>query len=98
MSETWEKCPRCESNRVIQLGKVALFFILLGSGSCLIWVGLLFPPIWIVAGLLILLSPAGFLIPKMNMCKDCNEVWKAGHAEEYKQAKIDKQNAKKNKK
>lgn len=95
MSEQWEPCPRCNSNRVQTFGKWAAFLIFLGSGSCLIWVGILFPPIWIVAGLLVLGSPLGFFFPKMNYCKDCSKSWKAGHAEEHKKAIEDINNIKK---
>lgn len=86
MSKHWEPCPRCGSNKVTTLGKWATFLVLIGTGSCLFWVGFLFPFIWIFAGLLILVSPVSFFAPKMNQCKDCKKSWKAGHAEEYKKA------------
>lgn len=89
MSKHWEPCPRCEGTRVMTLGKFATFLVLIGTGSCLIWVGFLFPPIWIFSGLLILGSPLGFLVPKMNQCRDCNYTWRAGQAKEYIKATED---------
>ena len=75
MSNTWEPCPRCESKKVKSLGKWATFLLLIGTGSCLMWVGILFWPLWIFAGLLILGSPIGFFLPVMNRCEDCNHSW-----------------------
>lgn len=97
MKGNWEPCPRCESNRVRELGKLAMFLILMGSGSCLIWVGFLFPPLWIASGLLILASPIAIFIKPFNQCKDCDYVWQAGKGKEQKKALDDIEEAKKNK-
>lgn len=95
MSKDWEPCPRCGSNKVTTLGKGAMFLIFIGSGGCLIWTGIIFPPMFFIAGALIIASPIGFVLPKMNQCKDCNKSWKAGHAKEYKKAIDDINKAKK---
>lgn len=87
-----EQCPRCGSYRTQKASKLAVFFGLLGTGSCLIWVGFLFWPIWLFAGLLIIASPLGFLVPKVTVCKECNYSWKTGEAEEYKKAIEDVEN------
>jgi len=72
----WEPCPRCGSNKVKTLGKLWFLLIFLGSGSCLLWVGIIFWPILILAILLILISPLGFFLPKVNQCQDCKYSWK----------------------
>ena len=95
MSKHWERCPRCDSARVNTIGGLAVFLGLVGSGSCLIWVGLIFPPIWLVSGILILASPFSVLFPKMNHCKDCNNTWVVGKAREWKEALDDVAEAKK---
>ena len=74
---SWEPCPRCESKRVEVRGKSFWFLVPFASGGCLVWLGLLFPLLWILAILLILLSPLGFFMPKVLHCKDCNYSWKA---------------------
>lgn len=71
MSKVWEKCPRCNSKKVKTMGKAFWFIIPIATGSCLIWVGLFFMSIWIIAFSLILGSPLGFLLPKMNQCEEC---------------------------
>jgi len=85
MSKYWEPCPRCGSKKVQTIGKLYLFLILIGTGSCLFWVGFLFPPIWIVSGLLVLVSPIAFFQKKVNQCQECNYAWPAGEAAEHKQ-------------
>lgn len=95
MSKHWERCPRCDSARVTTIGRIAMFFGLFGTGGCLIWVGLLFPPIWIFAGILILASPFSFLFPTMNQCRDCKNTWVVGKAREWKEALDDVAEAKK---
>lgn len=76
MSKDWEQCPRCESNKVKTLGKAFWFLMLLGSGSVLIWLGIFFTPLFFIGGGMILFSPVGLFLPKMNQCKDCNHSWK----------------------
>lgn len=94
MSNDWERCPRCDSARTETMGKFKLFFILIGAGSCSIWLGIIFPPIWIASAVLILGSPVALFAVKMNSCKDCNYHWREGRAEENKQALEDKARAK----
>lgn len=81
-----EQCPRCGSFKTQKLSKIATFFVLLGTGSCLLWVGFIFWPLWIFSGLFIIASPLGFLVPKMTTCKECKYSWKTGEAEKYKKA------------
>lgn len=89
MSKHWEPCPRCGSNKVKTLGKIAFFLMAFGSGGCLIWVGFLFWPLWIFAALLILVSPLSFLLPKMNQCEECKHSWKVetGFGERFRNSK-----------
>lgn len=90
-----EQCPRCGSYKTQRVSKLGIFLILFGSGGCLVWLGFLFPPIWILSGLLILASPLGFIIPKMTICQECNYSWKKGKSNEYKKAIDDINNVKK---
>lgn len=82
MSKNWEPCPRCGSNKVKSVGKIAYFLALFGSGGCLIWVGFLFWPILIIAILLLIASPFTFLLPKVNQCEDCKHSWKVNKQKE----------------
>lgn len=81
-----EQCPRCNSYKTEKSNKFIIFLSLFATGGCLIWVGFLFPLIWIIAALLILVSPLGFLVPKMTTCNDCKYSWKKGEADKYKKA------------
>ena len=90
-----EQCPRCGSYKTQRVSKLGIFLILFGSCGCLVWLGFLFPPIWILSGLLILASPLGFIIPKMTICQECNNSWKEGESNEYKKAIDDINNIKK---
>jgi len=58
------------------MGKAFWFLLPFMSGGCLIWLGFLFFPLFIVAAVLILLSPIGLFLPKMNQCQDCHYTWK----------------------
>lgn len=84
-----EQCPRCGSYNTQKASKLAVFLTLFGSGGCLIWVGFLFWPLWIFAGLLILASPLGFLVPKMTICRECNYSWRKGEAHKFEKASDD---------
>jgi hypothetical protein len=89
-----EQCPRCESYKTEKTSKIGTFLALIGTGSCLIWVGFFFWPLWIFAALLIIVSPIGFFMPKLTTCKDCKYSWKPGEAHKYKKAIEDIKNAK----
>ena len=75
MSKHWEPCPKCEGKKVKTNGKLFWFLLFLGSGSVLIWLGFLFPPIWFIAIALIVGSPIGFILPAVNQCQDCKHSW-----------------------
>ncbi|MGG3987696.1 hypothetical protein [Bacillus smithii] len=76
MSKYWEPCPRCGSNKVRTYGKWFWFLVPFMSGGCLVWLGIIFFPILFIALPLILISPLGFLLPKMFQCEDCKYSWK----------------------
>lgn len=80
-----EQCPRCDSYNTQKASKLAVFLTLFGSGGCLIWVGFLFWPVWILAAALVLASPLGFFVPKVTICKECKYSWKSGEAKKYKE-------------
>lgn len=90
----WEQCPRCESVETQTIGKLGMFLILIGTGSCSLFVGLLFPPIWLLSIVLILGSPVAVFAVKMSMCKKCKYTWRTGQSDIYKQAIEDKKEAK----
>jgi HIRAN domain len=46
------------------------------SAGCMVWLGFLFFPFWILAALLVLVSPFALLLPKVNQCQDCKYTWK----------------------
>lgn len=81
-----EQCPRCGSFQTQEASKFAVFTLLLGTGSCLIWLGFIIAPLWILAAAFIIASPFGFLISRMTVCKNCKYTWKTGKVEEYKKA------------
>lgn len=76
-NDGWEKCPRCESNRVQQIGKGTLFFAIAGASGILTIVGFIIWPLLIISIPLFFVAPIALFLPKMNQCKDCNHTWKA---------------------
>jgi len=75
-TDSWEPCPRCESKKVKTMGKGFWVLVPLMTGGCLLWIGFILWPLWIVAATLIVISPFGVFLPKMYQCKDCNHAWK----------------------
>lgn len=74
--DTWEPCPRCESNRVQVMGKLYFFLVGFSSMGCFFWLIFLIPPVGIagvIFGLLILIASP--LLPKTLHCKDCKKSW-----------------------
>lgn len=76
MKDNWEPCPRCGSKKVQTRGKAYWIMLPFVSGGCLIWFGFLFWPLFIVAIVLIIASPFGALLPKINQCRECKYTWK----------------------
>lgn len=83
--DNWEPCPRCGSKKVKTVGKMFWFLVLLGSGSCLLWLGFIFPLFFVVAIILIFISPLSLLIPKTNQCQDCHHSWVAKKLKQSKE-------------
>lgn len=75
MEDTAIQCIRCGSKRVETKGKLFFFFVLLGTGSCLLWLGLLFTPILVFAILLMVASPISIIMPPTHQCNDCKKTW-----------------------
>lgn len=71
-----EQCERCGSFKTMKIGKFMIFIIILIISSMTLFIGLLFPPLWIVTGLLILLSPISFFVEPFWQCQECNHTWK----------------------
>ena len=83
--DNWEKCPRCESNKVQSRG--GCFFLVLGLGmlSVSIWL-LIIPPVGIVGILIGLLIMFASLFAKGQLqCQDCNFAWKYPYEEKEKE-------------
>ncbi len=74
--DNWEKCPRCESNRVKKRGFLFTFLVGFCTTGISMWL-LIIPPIGILGiliGLLITLSSFG--AKGQLYCEDCNNTWK----------------------
>lgn len=76
MSDKWEPCPRCGSNRVKKMG--VLFFILMGFGTMSFGIILLLIPF---IGIPLLCAGAAFLLlspfsKNILQCEDCKKSWK----------------------
>lgn len=77
-----EQCGKCGSFKTIKIGKFMIFIIIWIIASMTLFIGLLFPPLWIVTGLLILLSPISFFAEPFWQCRECNHTWKIGENKE----------------
>lgn len=75
MENQWKQCPRCGSKRVSPTSKIMVFVVLLGTGGCLIWLGLLFLPFLILSILMIVAAPVVFFGPTTYQCGDCKKSW-----------------------
>lgn len=79
----WEPCPRCGSNKVIQVRPGCLLGIIgIVTMGCMIWVVFILPIVGIigvVVGLFFLLAaPIASIISRkkqMFMCNDCKNKW-----------------------
>lgn len=72
------KCPNCESKRNMKIGKSAVLIVMWLFASFFMFVGFLFPPLWILSFLLLLASPVAFFVKPVYTCKDCNTKFKEG--------------------
>ena len=71
------QCPRCGSHDVQKISSWSRFLTLLASGGCLVWLATMFPPLWILAGIVLLFS-LYVLIGKVSWrCLDCKHAWVA---------------------
>jgi len=75
MSDNWSPCPRCGSNRVQSVSKWAAVIALFSSAGCLIWVGILFPPLWIAVPILLIFSVLAMVGKDTWQCQDCKHTW-----------------------
>lgn len=85
-----ETCPKCGSSKVKTIGKLSWFLLLLGFGILLIFIGILFFPVFVIGFLLLIFSPIGFLFPRTNVCSNCKNSWKV----KKKIREVHKQNVK----
>lgn len=84
--DNWSRCPRCDSNRVQKISKWASFLALFGSAGCLMWVAILFPPLWIAVPVLIILAFFMLLGKDTWQCQDCKKTWIVKKAKEISDA------------
>lgn len=71
----WSPCPRCESKRVQKVSKwgVSLFF--LGAASLFIWLGFLFPIVWFLIPVFLILAIVILFGKSTWQCQDCKHSW-----------------------
>lgn len=73
--DNWSTCPRCDSNRVQKMSKWAFSLTFFGGAGCLLWVGFLFPPIWIAVPVLLIMSFVMLFAKDVWQCQDCKKSW-----------------------
>jgi hypothetical protein len=66
-------CPGCQSKKVRRLGKLAFFCIISAVHSFFLLFGFLFPPLWIVAAIALLLLPLTLFSKPVAYCLDCKK-------------------------
>jgi hypothetical protein len=74
-NKDWTPCPRCTSQRVITIGPGAIAGGLFGSSGCLILVGFVFPPLWLMVPILWLMAFFGLFGKRRLFCQDCHLNW-----------------------
>lgn len=75
--QEWVPCPRCNSKKVVQIGKIMMSIIIACLGSLVFFVIGFFIPLLFIG------IPVMFLLALLNMffsknflqCKDCNHTW-----------------------
>ena len=80
--EKWEPCPRCGSKKVQGRSKWAMAMASFGMAGCLIWVGLLFPLLWILVPVFFLVSVLLCFGKSQWECQDCKFTWEVGKPKE----------------
>ena len=75
--DNWSTCPRCQSNRVQKISKWIAPIALFATSGCLIWVGLLFPPVWLAIPVLWVLALIMLFGKDVWQCQDCKKAWPA---------------------
>jgi hypothetical protein len=81
MSDKWEACPRCGSNKVVTYGKgsIVILFIILGSFFC--WIGL-FVGLFMIIGITFMLGTLlAIAFKPFNQCRSCYNKWTPGEGE-----------------
>ncbi|MEC0248886.1 hypothetical protein P4H65_24135 [Paenibacillus chitinolyticus] len=72
------KCPRCDSKKVTEIGKVLWALIFFAIGGFLLLVGIFVWPLLVIGLLLIIASPfIGVFVPKVNNAGSVSTVGKA---------------------
>lgn len=81
--DNWSPCPRCNSNKVKEINKWLMSLGVFGSSGCLIWVGFLFPPLWLLVPILMIISFIMLFGKSAWQCQDCNYTWTKKKTTDY---------------
>lgn len=73
--DNWSTCPRCHSNRVQKVSKWIAPITFFATSGCCIWIGFLFPPVWIAVPILWVLSLVLLFGKDTWQCQDCKKTW-----------------------
>ena len=73
--DNWSPCPRCGSNRVQKISKWAMVMSLFGAGGCLLWIGIFFPPLWLLVPIILIASFVMMFGKSTWQCQDCKKTW-----------------------
>jgi hypothetical protein len=74
-STLWHPCPRCGSTRVQEISKWLLPFTAWGLSGCVLLVGFVFPPLWLMLSVFAVMAFMGLFGKTRLQCKDCNLNW-----------------------
>lgn len=76
MTDNWSPCPRCGSNRVQKVSKWVIAFAFFFGGSFFIWLGILFPLLWLAVPIAFIIGIIIALFGKNSwQCQDCKFSW-----------------------
>lgn len=83
--QKYEVCPKCNSPLVYAVPRYIFFTSLIAIGLIFIITGMFYKPLWVIAGIFIIISPLSFIAPHINICKVCKFSWLNGQAHTARQ-------------
>lgn len=69
------KCVKCGGNKIEEIGKMRHFFVSLGTGSALLFIGIIIWPLLFIAIPTLLAAPLALTLPKVYKCHECKKVF-----------------------